>query len=103
MPMHFDEAEYAARLNGVIDNIVDAWAVLSAMENDDDAFHAQMEEFLFLVHSLAGSAGTYGFAKVSEICREMENAQRAVDTPSELAAIVEKQQAQLDALLSEKV
>lgn len=32
-----------------------------------------LKELKFLVHKLAGSAGTYGYTEVSDICKELEN------------------------------
>ena len=34
--------------------------------------HQALEALRFSVHKLAGSAGTYGFAKVSQICKKWE-------------------------------
>lgn len=70
--------QYAANLPEKITALEQEWQVLKNQQtSDSDRYHNLIRGF----HTLAGSAGSYGFHAVTPLCREIEDTLKSTQPP----------------------
>lgn len=70
--------QYAANLPEKITVLEQEWQALKNQQtSDSECYHNLIRGF----HTLAGSAGSYGFHAVTHLCREIENALKSTPLP----------------------
>lgn len=80
------QGKYIAQLPGKFDSMKEAW--LQVLEGDNTT---AFEELQHIVHSLAGSAGTFGFSAISTNARMLENLFNKLPDKSNLSETFQEQ------------
>ena len=71
------QQRYVAKLPQKIDALVQNWEKMNEHPSDAQLYQDLIRGF----HTLAGSAGSYGFDTITTLCREIENTLKPTQPP----------------------